>query len=128
MKGSYVDGFVFPVAKNKVAAYKKMAEWGKKTWMKHGALAYYECMGDDLKIKPDPSGMSARSFVETANAKSSDTVWFSFIVFKDKKHRDAVNKKVMNQMNKEAEKWKDMVMPMDPKKMSYGGFKAIVKG
>lgn len=127
MKGSYVDGFVFPIAKNKVAAYKKMAEWGKKTWMKHGALAYYECMGDDLKIKPDPSGMTARSFVETANAKPGDTVWFSFIVFKDKKHRDAVNKKVMAQMNKEAAKWEGVPMPMDPTKMSYGGFKAVVK-
>ncbi len=127
MKGSYVDGFVFPVAKNKVAAYKKMAEWGKKTWMKHGALAYYECMGDDLKIKPDPSGMTARSFVETAKAKPGDTVWFSFIVYKDKKHRDAVNKKVMAQMDAEADKWKNMVMPMDPKKMAYGGFKAVVK-
>ncbi len=127
MKGSYVDGFVFPIPKNKVAAYKKMAEWGKKTWMKHGALAYYECMGDDLKIKPDPSGMKARSFVETAKAKPGETVWFSFIVFKDKKHRDAVNKKVMAQMEKESAKWEGVPMPMDPKKMSYGGFKVVVR-
>lgn len=126
-QGGYVDGFVFPITKKNVAAYKKMAAWGACTWMKHGALAYYECMGDDLKIKPDPSGMKARSFIVTAKAKPSDTVWFSFIVYRDKKHRDMVNKKVMAQMNKEAEKWKDMVMPMDPRKMAYGGFKAIVK-
>ncbi|MFZ2555860.1 MAG: DUF1428 domain-containing protein [Minisyncoccia bacterium] len=125
-KGTYVDGFVFPITKKNLSAYKKMAAWGARTWMKHGALAYYECMGDDLKIKPDPSGMKARSFIETAKAKAGDTVWFSFIVFRDKKHRDMVNKKVMAQMNKEADKWKDMVMPMDPRKMAYGGFKAVV--
>lgn len=125
MKGGYVDGFVFPVPKKNVAAYKKMAEWGKRTWMKHGALAYYECMGDDLAVKAQ-GGMKPRSFRDTAKAKASDTVWFSFIVFRNKKHRDDVNKKVMAQMNKEADKWKDMVMPMDPKKMAYGGFKAVV--
>lgn len=127
MKGNYVDGFVFPVTKKNVAAYKKMADWGKREWMKHGALAYFECQGDDLVVKPQ-GGMKQRSFKDLAKAGPNDTVWFSFIVFKDKKHRDAVNKKVMNQMNKEAEKWKDMVMPMDPKKMAYGGFKAVVRG
>jgi uncharacterized protein YbaA (DUF1428 family) len=127
MKGGYVDGFVFPVAKSKVAAYKKMAQWGKRTWMKHGALAYFECMGDDLKVKSD-HGMTPRSFVETAKASSSDSVWFSFIVFRDKKHRDAVNKKVMAQMEKESAKWEGVPMPMDPTKMVYGGFKAIVRG
>jgi len=125
MKGKYVDGFVFPITKKIVAAYKKMAEWGARTWMKNGALAYYECMGDDLAVKSQ-GGMKPRSFKETAKAGTNDTVWFSFIVFRDKKHRDAVNKKVMSQMNAEAEKWKDMVMPMDPRKMAYGGFKAIV--
>ncbi len=127
MKGSYVDGFVFPIAKNKVAAYKKMAAWGARTWMKHGALAYFECMGDDLKIKPDPSGMAARSFTEIANAGPNDTVWFSFIVFRNKKHRDAVNKKVMDQMHKESKKWEGVPMPMDPTKMAYGGFTAVVR-
>jgi uncharacterized protein YbaA (DUF1428 family) len=125
MKGRYVDGFVFPVAKNKVAEYTKMAEWGKRTWMKAGALAYYECQGDDLATKSQ-GGMKPRSFKDLAKAGPNDTVWFSFIVFRDKKHRDAVNKKVMAQMAKEADKWKDMPMPMDPNKMAYGGFKAIV--
>lgn len=125
MKGKYVDGFVFPITKKNVAAYKKMAEWGARTWMKFGALAYYECIGDDLAAKAD-HGMKPRSFKDVAKAGPSDTVWFSFIVYKDKKHRDAVNKKVMAQMDAEAEKWKDMVMPMDPKKMAFGGFKAVV--
>jgi uncharacterized protein YbaA (DUF1428 family) len=130
IKGGYIDGFVFPVPKKNTAAYKKMAEWGKRTWMKHGALAYFECQGDDLTIKPGPDGTKARSFVDTAQAKPTDNVWFSFIVFKDKKHRDAVNKKVMAEMSSpaNAKKWKDFVMPMDAKQMSYGGFKAIVKG
>jgi uncharacterized protein YbaA (DUF1428 family) len=125
MKGKYVDGFVFPITKKNVAAYTKMAEWGARTWMKAGALAYYECMGDDLAVKSQ-GGMKPRSFKDTAKAGPTDTVWFSFIVFRDKKHRDMVNKKVMAQMDKEADKWKDMVMPMDPKKMAYGGFKAVV--
>lgn len=127
MKGGYVDGFMFPITKKNVAAYTKMAEWGAKAWMQAGALAYYECQGDDLNIKPGPDGSKARSFKDAANAGPNDTVWFSFIVFRDKKHRDAVNKKVNAQMEKEADKWKNFVMPMDPTKMAYGGFKAIVR-
>ena len=126
MKGKYVDGFVFPITKKNVAAYTKMAEWGAHTWMKAGALAYYECMGDDLKVKADPSGAKPRSFKATANAKGTETVWFSFIVYRNKAHRDAVNKKVNAQMNAEAEKWKDFTMPFDPRRMSYGGFRAVV--
>lgn len=126
MKGGYVDGFVFPVAKNKVAAYKKMAAEGAKIWKKFGALDYYECVGEDLKIKPGPDGSKARSFVETAKAKSGDTVWFSFIVFKNRAHRDSVNKKVMAYFDKKYKDAKDFSMPFDPKAMSYGGFKAAV--
>ncbi len=124
-KGGYVDGFVFPIKKKNVAAYKKMATWGAREWMKAGALAYYECMGDDLAVKSQ-GGMKGRSFKDAAKAGSDDTVWFSFIVYRNKKHRDAVNKKVMDQMNKEAKKWEGVPMPMDPNKMAYGGFKAVV--
>ncbi len=127
MKGSYVDGFVFPVAKNKLKAYKKMASEGAKVWTKFGALAYYECMGDDLKPKTDPSGSAPRSFTELANAKPGDTVWFSFIVFKNRAHRDSVNKKVMAYFDKKYANAKDMVMPFDPRAMAYGGFKAEIK-
>lgn|SRR3989344_5690148 len=126
MKGGYVDGFMFPVPNNKVAAYKKMATWGAKTWMKCGALAYYECTGDDLATRSD-YGMKPRSFREAAKAKNTDTVWFSFIVFKNRKHRDAVNKKVNAQMEKESKKWEGIPMPFDPRKMAYGGFKVVVK-
>lgn len=125
MKGGYVDGFVFPVPKKNVGAYKKMATEAAKIWKKFGALEYYECMGDDLKIKP-MGGMKARSFVETAKAKSGETVWFSFIVYKNRAHRDSVNKKVMEYFNKKYANAKDMPMPFDTKKMAYGGFKTIV--
>ncbi|MFZ2886489.1 MAG: DUF1428 domain-containing protein [Minisyncoccia bacterium] len=127
-KGGYVDGFVFPVPKKNLGAYKKMATGASKVWKKYGALEYYECMGDDLKIKPEPSGLKARSFVETAKAKAGDTVWFSFIVYKNKAQRDSVNKKVMAFFNKKYADMKDMPMPFDPRKMAYGGFKAVIVG
>lgn len=126
MKGNYVDGFVFTVPKKNLKAYKKMATDGAKTWMKFGALAYFECVGDDLVIKPQ-GGMKNRSFVEMTKAKKTDQVWFSFIVYKNKAHRNSVNKKVMAQMNKDYANMKDFVMPFDPKNMAYGGFKAIVR-
>lgn len=126
MKGAYVDGYVFTVPKKKTAAYKKMATLGAKTWMKYGALGYYECMGDDLKRKND-MGFKPLTFPDIAKPKAGETVWFSFIVFKNRAHRDKVNKKVMKHF---ADMFKDMTdfeMPNDPKKMTYGGFKAIVK-
>lgn len=126
MKGGYIDGFVFTVPKAKTAAYKKMAEMGCKAWMKHGALAYYECMGDDLKAHAG-MGFKQRSFKDVVKAKPNETVWFSFIVFKSRAHRDAVNKKVMKYFDKQFADMKDFEMPNDPSKMAYGGFKAIIK-
>jgi len=121
MKGKYADGFLLVVPKNKVSEYKKMAAFGKKLWMQHGALDYKECKGDDLHPKGMP-GMKPRSFVKAAGAKDGETVWFSFIVFKSKKHRDEVNKKVMSDPIMNDPKWKDMPMPFDMKRFSYGGF------
>jgi len=121
----YVDGFVLAVPKSKVAAYKKMAQLGKKMWLKHGALDYKECLGNDLKVK-SMGGMKPRSFVEMAKAKPSENVWFSFIVYKSRAHRDMVNKKVMAEMNKMAAKYKDMPMPFDMRRMAMGGFKVEV--
>lgn len=120
-KGAYVDGYLLVVPKSKVQDYKKMAAVGKKVWIKHGALDYKECMGDDLQPKGMP-GMKARSFAEAAKAKTGESVWFSFIVFKSKKHRDAVNAKVMKDPEMNDPAWKDMPMPMDMKRFSYGGF------
>ena len=123
----YVDGFVLVVPKDKAEEYKKMAEIGRDTWMKWGALDYYECRGDDL-IPHETGGERARSFTEMTGATSSDTVWFSFIVFKSKEHRDEVNAKVMEEMDKQMEEYTDMAMPFDMKKMAYGGFQVEVEG
>jgi len=116
---SYVDGFVFPVSKTKIKEYKKMATWGKKLWMKHGALQYFECEGDDLAGMPEGA-----NFKTQAAAKPNETVFFSFIVFKNKAHRNSVNKKIMAEMQKQPMP----EMPFDMKRMAYGGFKTIVQG
>lgn len=124
--GKYVDGFVLVVPKNKVAEYKKMAKEGAEIWMKHGALQYFECMGDDLKTK-DMGGMKALEFTKMAKAKPNETVWFSFIVFKSKKHRDEINAKVIKAMTEAMKDQKDFQMPFDMKRMAYGGFDAVVE-
>lgn len=123
----YVDGFVIVVPKDKIEEYQKMAQQGKEIWMKHGALEYLECMGEDLEPK-ETGGVKPLGFMEIAKAQSNETVWFSFIVFKSKQHRDQVNAKVMEEMSKPTEENKDFVMPFDVKRMAYGGFEAKVEG
>jgi uncharacterized protein YbaA (DUF1428 family) len=122
----YVDGFVFPVPRKNIAAYKKMAKEASAVWKKFGALEYYECSGDDLTPKAMGGIAKPRSFREMAKAKSADTVWFSFIVYKSRAHRDQVNKKVMAYFAKKYAGHEVMTMPFDMKKMAYGGFKAVI--
>jgi uncharacterized protein YbaA (DUF1428 family) len=122
----YVDGFVLVVPKDKTDEYKKMASEGRDTWMKYGALEYFECRGDDL-VPQEMGGEKARAFPEMAGAKDDETVWFSFIVFKSREHRDEVNKKVMDEMNEKYKDQKDMSMPFDMKRMAYGGFEVVVE-
>lgn len=123
----YVDGFLIVVPKDKAEEYKEMAQGGRDSWMKHGALAYYECRGDDLS--PQEMGdQKTRTFQDMTGAQETDTVWFSFIVFKSKAHRDEVNAKVMAEMDEAAQEFKDMQMPFDMTKMAYGGFKVAVEG
>lgn len=124
MKGKYVDGFLLVVPKKKAAEYKKMAVMGKKAWLKHGALDYKECIGDDLH--PEGMGMKPRSFAEAIQAKRNETVWFSFIVFKSRKHRDQVNAKVMKDPIMNDPAWQNKPMPFDMKRFCYGGFKVEV--
>ena len=113
----YVDGFVIVVPKKNVAAYKKMATLGKKIWMEHGAIDYRECIGEEMTQK------WGIPFTKLAKAKPSDVVVFSWITYKSKKHRNAVNKKVMaDKRMKCPEK-----PPFDMKKFSYGGFETLVK-
>ena len=124
--GKYVDGFVLVVPKNKIEEYKKMAKEGARMWKKYGALEYFECMGEDLSPKPF-DGEKPLAFPVLAKAKPDETVWFSFVVYKSKKHRDEVNAKVIMEMNKEKEKYKDVKMPFETNRMAYGGFEVAVE-
>ena len=119
-KGGYVDGYVMVVSKKNVKAYQKMAEEGRKLWMKYGALDYKECVGDDLKIN-----WGTRRFDKLTKAKSNETVFFSYIVFKSRAHRDAVNKRVHKEIVASGAD-KHIDAPFDMKKMAYGGFKVLV--
>lgn len=122
---TYVDGFVIPIKKNKVAAYKKMAQWGSKIWKKHGALDYYECVGDDLSVKKN----EGLGFKKMTKLKTNETIIFAFVVYKSRKHRDEVNKKVMAEMMKvmTPKDMKEMSSIMDMKRFAKGGFKTIVE-
>lgn len=126
ISAKYVDGFVMIVPKNKVAAYKKMAKEGKEAWLKFGALDYKECVGDDLATLGMDGKAAPMTFLKLTGAKSTDTVWFSFITFKNKTHRNAVNKKVMAYFEKQYANMTDFSMPFDEKKMSRGGFSVEV--
>lgn len=117
---TYVDGYVIPAPKNKLAAYKKMATWGKKMWMKHGALQYFECVADDLKVMP-----GCGDFRKMVKLKKSETLYYSFVIYRSKAHRNAVNKQVMKEMSTFK---MPKVMPFDPKRMAHGGFKVLVEG
>ena len=118
---AYVDGFVLAVPKKKMKAYKAMAQMGAKLWMEHGAVAYHECVGEDLETK------MGVPFPKLAKAQAGETVMFSFIVYRNRKHRDQVNKKVMADPRM-ATMCDPKNMPFDMKRMSYGGFETLVEG
>lgn len=112
----YVDGYVIPIAKKNIKAYKKMATYGCKLWMKHGALSYYECIGDDFVNH-------GLGFKKMCKLKPTETVIFAYVVFKSKTHRNQVNKKVFKEMAAKTENWQP---PFDMKKFSVMGCKSIV--
>jgi len=117
---NYIDGFVVPIPKRKVAAYRKMARAAGKVWRDHGALDYVESMADDVK----PGKVT--SFPQAVKLKKNETVWFSYIVYKSRRHRDQVNAKVMK--DPRLAKYMDpKKMPFDGMRMFWGGFKVIVK-
>ncbi len=123
----YVDGFILVIPNDKLEEYKKMAIGGRDAWMKHGALSYFECRGEDMT--PQSMGdEKTRAFPEMAGAGSNETVWFSFITFKSKEHRDEVNAKVMEEMSKQDPGNSGMSMPFEMKRMCYGGFQVEVEG
>ncbi|CAN5475938.1 DUF1428 domain-containing protein [soil metagenome] len=115
---SYVDGFVVPVPRDKLDAYKEMASKAGAIWKEFGALAFTECVADDV-----PYG-KLTSFPRAVQVEENETVVFSWIVYESREHRDAVNAKVM--ADPRLKEGMDNP-PFDPKRMIYGGFKPIVE-
>ena len=115
----YVDGFVIPIPKRNVEAYRRLAQRAGKVWLALGALEFRECVGDDLKIK------GVAPFARAARAKAGETVFFSWIVYRSRAHRDRVNAKVMTD-SRITDMMEGKAMPFDGKRMVYGGFKVLV--
>ncbi len=116
----YIDGYVIPVPEKNLKTYARMARMGAEMWMKHGALDYKECVGEDLK------NTWGTTFSQMMQLKPGETAVFSYIVFKSRAHRDRVNAKVMKEMEKMGGMPKEM--PFDVKRMVYGGFTVLVDG
>ena len=117
---SYVDGFVIPVPKKKQKAYFDMARKASKVWKDHGAIGYVECIADDVKKG------KVTSFPRSVKLKRGETVVFSYIVYKSRKHRDAVMAKVMKDPRL-ASMMDPKKMPFDARRMFWGGFKAVIE-
>jgi uncharacterized protein YbaA (DUF1428 family) len=116
---AYVDGFIVPVPKKSLAAYRSMARKAGKIWREHGALEFKECVADDVKMG------KWTSFPRSVKRKPNETVVFSYIVYKSRKDRDRINAKVMR--DPRLAKMMDVkAMPFDAKRMIYGGFKVLV--
>ena len=114
----YVDGFIVPVPKKNVEAYRKLARKAGKIWKEYGALEFKECVADDVKKG------KWTSFPRSVKLKPSETVMFSWIVYKSRKDRDRINSKVMK--DKRFANMDMSQMPFDGKRMIYGGFKPLV--
>lgn len=114
----YVDGFVLSVPVKKIPAYRRIAKIACNVWKEHGALDYRECVGDDLKV---PFGVP---FPKLVKPKKDETVVFSWIEYKSRKHRDRVNARVM--ADPRMAKMCNAPMPFDCKRMTWGGFKVLV--
>jgi uncharacterized protein YbaA (DUF1428 family) len=117
---AYVDGFVLPVLKKNLPAYRRMAQKAGKIWREHGALEYRECAGDDLDVK------FCLPFPSIIKLKAGETVCFSWIVYKSRAHRDRVGAKVMKDPRL-AKMMDPKSMPFDCKRMVAGGFKVLVE-
>jgi uncharacterized protein YbaA (DUF1428 family) len=116
---AYVDGFVSPVPKKNKQAYLRLARTAEKVWREHGALDYVECIADDVK----PGKYT--SFPQSVKLKADEVVWFSWIVYKNRKHRDSVMAKVMKDP-RIASMMDPKTMPFDGKRMFFGGFKPVI--
>ena len=122
---TYIDGFVFVVKNADEEAYRAMAQKSSGVWRSHGALDFKECKGEDLRPKaPEgvPDDMKPNSFIDLLKAGSDETVWFSYITFKSREHRDEVNAAVMNDPFMNDPEWASSPMPFDVRRMYTGGF------
>ena len=115
----YVDGFLLPLPKKNLAAYRRMSRKAGKIWREYGALEYRECVGDDMNVK------GVKTFPKQLKPKGGETVVFSWIVYKSRADRDRINKKVMKDPRMAASMGSEP-MPFDMKRMVYGGFKVLV--
>ncbi len=118
---AYVDGFLVPVPKKKLKAYFAMARKFSKVARDHGALEVRECVADDVKKG------KWTSFPRSVKMKPSETVIFSYIVYKSRADRDRCMKKVMKDPRL-AKMMDPKNVPFDGKRMIFGGFKVMVSG
>lgn len=115
----YIDGFVIPVLRDRLDDYKRVAEAAAEIWKDHGALDYWECVGDDLNAE------GTRSFLDLTNATEGETVVFAWVVFESREARDAANEKIM--VDPRMDGLVDPSKPIfDSKRMAYGGFRSLV--
>lgn len=120
---NYIDGFAFPISRIHLDAYRNVAESVAKIWKEHGALAYFEYVGDDMELE------GTRSFLDALNTSEDETVIFGWVVFESKAARDAANKQVAADP-----RMVDLIAPLidpsklvfDSKRMAYGGFRLLV--
>ena len=115
----YVDGYVLPIPKKNIAAYRRMATTASKVWRDHGALEYRECVAEQLDV---PYGTT---FTKQLKLKRGETVVFAWVVYKSRAHRDSVNGRVMQ--DPRLAKMMTAKMPFDMKRMVYGGFQVMVE-
>ncbi len=121
---NYIDGFVLPVPRNHLNEYKRVAETVAKIWKEHGALNYYEYVGEDLKME------GTRSFPHLVNAKEDEAIVFGWVVFDSREARDLANELVATDP-----RMPDLIAPLtdpskmvfDAKRMVYGGFQSLIK-
>ena len=116
----YVDGFVIPLAKEKIEDYRELAAEASKIWMELGALEYVECIGDDLASE------HTKTFLQISGASPNETVVFAYIVYATKEDRDRVNAAIMEDPRIE-KMMEGRENPFDPKRMAFGGFRPIVE-
>lgn len=118
----YVDAVVIPVPTDQLDAYRELAAAAGTVWIEHGALEYFEGVGDD--IAPDVDGGAMRTFPKLAGSAADESIVFAYIVFESREHRDEVTAAVRDDPAYQEHFAGEM--PFDPARMATGGFRSIV--